>query len=327
MVLRAATTLLAAAASLVAACSTSAPTVEPADSRPAGAWERTAAVEDANRQALTALTVGDEVVIVAGSTGAAERLTALAYDPAADRWRQVRPSPLRWRVGYAAVSTGEELLVWGGVGNGGGAATGAAYDPASDTWRRLAQAPLSGRAFHSAVWTGAELLVWGGAAPGLDGERAERGSAYDPAAGRWRPLPEAPLAGRYRHAAAWTGEAMVIVGGSDDAESEGTRGAPQRFLADAAAYDPTADVWRLLPPAPFDPVSPPSAVWTGREVIVWDGSSGAAYNPASDAWRPLAERPSRRARASRPSGTAGACWFGAASRPVRRLSARRWRRL
>ena len=63
------------------------------------------------------------------------------------------------------------------------------------------------------------------------------------------------------------------------------------------AFDPVADHWRLLPPAPTG-VAGGLVVWTGRELISWGGgccgdasSEGTAFNPDSDSWRELAPSP------------------------------------
>jgi len=56
--------------------------------------------------------------------------------------------------------------------------------------------------------------------------------------------------------------------------------------------------WRPLPRSPIAGRIAASAVWTGKEVIVWGGvsagqprSDGAAYNPASRTWRRIARSP------------------------------------
>jgi hypothetical protein len=67
--------------------------------------------------------------------------------------------------------------------------------------------------------------------------------------------------------------------------------------ADGAAYDPAADSWRRLSPAPLSERSSARAVWTGCEVIVWGGyanrglDDGAAFEPTTDSWRMLPEAP------------------------------------
>jgi len=67
-----------------------------------------------------------------------------------------------------------------------------------------------------------------------------------------------------------------------------------------AAYDPARDRWRRLAPAPLRDRFAATAVWTGREMMVWGGTSarlhddeemGAAYDPARDRWRRLPPAP------------------------------------
>ncbi|MGH9223112.1 MAG: Kelch repeat-containing protein [Acidimicrobiales bacterium] len=213
-------------------------------------------------------------------------------------------APLSERFLPAAAWTGVEMLVWGGAGCQGACsgqgirahADGAAYDPSTDTWRSLPPSPLSARAGALAVWTGRELIVWGGVA----GERfVADGAAFDPASNRWRSLPPSPLAGQFgappgtvfQVPGVWTGKEMLVWGQGAGVES------PDADLPTGAAYDPAADQWRLLGPAPVAPrIAVP--VWTGQEMVVWGGQSGshyfddgAAYDPAADQWRGLAASP------------------------------------
>ena len=64
-------------------------------------------------------------------------------------------------------------------------------------------------------------------------------------------------------------------------------GRPRHDIA-AAAYDPTADRWRLLPTGPV--VGGPAllSVWTGTEwVLANPAGPAAAFDPATDRWRSL----------------------------------------
>jgi N-acetylneuraminic acid mutarotase len=187
----------------------------------------------------------------------------------------------------AAVFAGTEVLVWGGlddseteVGSGG------AYDVASDQWRPLASdgAPVP-RAQPSAVWTGQEMLVWGGIVTHVSRsgvpvfETQGTGGRYDPASDTWQPISTDGAPGpRFAHAAVWTGQVMLIWGGTNYQDG------PDSTFGDGARYDPATDTWSPMSSrgAPSPRFAFPS-VWTGTELVVW----GAAYDPVADAWRPL----------------------------------------
>lgn len=116
--------------------------------------------------------------------------------------------------------------------------------------------------------------------------------------GEHRALPPAPIAAREGAAAVWTGSVVFLWGGNDE-------GWPGGNFADGATYDPRANTWEKLPPAPLSARSDAVAVWTGNEVLVWGGftskgapegsrpehADGAAYNPATRTWRPIADAP------------------------------------
>jgi hypothetical protein len=148
---------------------------------------------------------------------------------------------------------------------------------------------------HTAVWTGKVVLFWGGdeAFPKEDDGYAPvdpigraDGGIYDPAADQWRPLPAAPLAGRFDHVAVWTGTEMLVFGGRDARQAFG----------DGAAFDPVKGTWRPLSSkgAPSGRSSP-GGVWTGHELVVVGGrgpkdrarDDAFAYDPTKDAWRAL----------------------------------------
>jgi hypothetical protein len=61
---------------------------------------------------------------------------------------------------------------------------------------------------------------------------------------------------------------------------------------DGASYDLKADKWEKLPKAPIEPRFAHSAVWTGKEMIIWGGkgenklyADGASYNPKTRKWK------------------------------------------
>jgi len=110
---------------------------------------------------------------------------------------------------------------------------------------------------------------------------------------------------RSAHGGAWSGQQLLIWGGSLGAAGDSGSG---------GGYRPDLDEWQ-----PISPVSAPSArsrhtaVWNGTELIVWGGTSGGTYvntggrfNPATQTWTPLPTN-------SAPPGRIGhiALWTGA----------------
>ena len=137
---------------------------------------------------------------------------------------------------------------------------GAAYDPAKDTWRRIGSKPAPLEGAH-AVWDGHEVLVAGGTRPGHG--LAKAGLAYNPATNRFRRL--APIgSGRAGTAAVWTGRRLLVWGGETFPGATMTAG-------HGLSYDPIGNRWSPLPPSPLPARVDPTAVWTGRELIVWGG--------------------------------------------------------
>ncbi len=204
------------------------------------------------------------------------------------------------------------------------------------------------------VWTGEEVIYFGGQTPSFTlgngesgpGRRVSLGFALpisrpgapepEPVApietepeaepgpldvGEWRRLPEPPLAGREGHSAVWSGEEMIVWGGTPDtgdnsAGSDGETISEPNF-ADGAAYNPQADTWRLIEPAPFSGRSGHAATWTdaglfvaggqteGHNNLCCDGPRDAwLYRPDSDDWLELPSLPERPTRSMAGSGTA-----------------------
>jgi hypothetical protein len=136
------------------------------------------------------------------------------------------------------------------------------------------------------VWTGDEMVVWASNSP--DGPVGA--AVYDPSTDSWRRLPAGPLGKREGFSSAWTGKELIVVGGS----LGDTLAKPV-----AAALDPQAGSWRLLPALNrvTGLMPSPGVVWDGHEVFVM-GSVCAryrsscsptllAYDPATDALRTI----------------------------------------
>jgi N-acetylneuraminic acid mutarotase len=263
---------------------------------PSGNWEKRCSFGP-GRILHSAIWTYSEMIIWGGGSEHQFYSSGGVYDPGSDRWRSMseRGAPSgRW--GHAAVWTGREMIVWGGRSSftpAGHHRDGAIYDPRTDSWRPMTQegAP-SGRSQMAAVWTGEQLIVWGGWADG--GQCPATGAAYDPRIDRWTDLPvDNTPEGRVEPACVWTGREMIVWGGLLEGE--------RRSTATGARYDPETRRWTPLPAdgAPA-PARGHSAIWTGREFMVWGGAnvdetsgrnigtnSGAVYSSAENHWHPI----------------------------------------
>ena len=223
-----------------------------------------------------------------------------SYDPALDAWTPtavVAETPVA-RYRHAAAWTGTEMIVWGGTLDGFTAtASGGRYVPASDTWTPTLEdeSTPSPREGVAAAWTGSELIVWGGSYWGFMGPRGlGDGARYSPANDQWLPMsPSGAPEARFRHAAVWTGNEMVVWGGY--AELQGPTNSGGRYL-------PTSDIWASTSQGSDVPTGreEATAVWTGREMIVWGNSQsfGIAHETGGR-YEPAFERGDRRRQSDR----------------------------
>jgi len=174
-----------------------------------------------------------------------------------------------------------------------------------------------GRRWRATIVVLAVLLLGIGLALGGVGaaapDRAPEGPAPSqspspaPVAAVVQQIPEAPVRGRGGASAVWTGEEMIVWGGTfgDEFRPEDATVPTIAWqnAADGAAYDLAEGTWRTIAPAPLEGRSGHVAVWTGQEMLVWGGlahdgdgqptdrDDGAAYDPATDTWRPLPPAP------------------------------------
>jgi N-acetylneuraminic acid mutarotase len=206
------------------------------------------------------------------------------YDPILDRWLPITiaGAPQK-RSGQTAVWTGSRMIVWGGSSFGSPTNTGGVYDPEANTWTATTRtgAPSS-RTSHVSFWTGTEMIVWGGS----NGDYLNSGALYNPATNTWRLMTTPVITARFGVSAVWTGSEMIIWGGYRNA------GSPFPVYGEGARYDPVTNAWRgVAASGQPEPRFAHSAVWTGRQMIIWGGStpygplsSGGRYDPASDTW-------------------------------------------
>lgn len=189
------------------------------------------------RSAAQAAWTGSRVIVSGGEGEEDARSDGAALDPISGAWSPIAARPQADSCSGGPACTG----VW--TGTVVLFPTSAqAYDPAADRWSAIAAAPGSAAPApgEPAVWTGRQLLAWG--VPGVDDDPSADDAAdtgdgpvpaaaamYDPVSNRWEPFPTGPLASRIFHTAVWTGDAMLIWGGSDNDE---------QILADGATYRP-----------------------------------------------------------------------------------------
>ncbi len=263
----------------------------------------------APREQHSAVWSGSEMLIWGGFSSNSLVSTGGRFNPTNQVWTPISTTNApSGRFGCVAVWTGSRLLIWGGQNGTGLLADGALYDPVANTWTTLTltNAPTA-RSFASAVLAGTNIVVWGGQGPlgGLNtGAKLALNGAGIPTGWTTMSTNSAPT-GRLSHSAVWSGQKMLLWGGS----SGGV------FLASGAAYDPAANTWTTLSStnAPTAAASA-AAVWTGQEMLLYGGetiagttAAGAAYNPTTTKWRSLSTDGSPIA-----SSGASSAWTGSA---------------
>jgi hypothetical protein len=107
---------------------------------------------------------GDELIVTGGLGPLAQDGAGAAYDPLADRWREIRDlpragerdgAPLDLNSFNGSAWTGDEALFVTADGV-------LSYDPVDDRWQ-LVDAPAEAKVSDAvSVWTGDALIVWGG---------------------------------------------------------------------------------------------------------------------------------------------------------------------
>ena len=245
----------------------------------------------AGREQVTSGDGDAPTTLTAASTAApttAEPTASTAVDATATccGWSAIPRDPRGLLYRSAVIWTGTEAISVGGVDANGAPVDGAAaYDPTSDSWRVVSTEPLPLLA-PIVAWTGAEVLAIGWAAEGAPRSVA---ALLDPTTGKWRIASDSPARAKLWSANpwVWTGSNLLVTFG-DVTDSEST----------ALAYDPLADSWRQLRPAPISPRDLATSVWTGTQWIVWGGTDGArefndgaTYDFVSGTWRTMAASP------------------------------------
>lgn len=162
--------------------------------------------------------------------------------------------------------------------------------PDAGTWALIPNGPYP--AGRPVAWTGSELLV--ARAGCCDDLGSVDLTAYVPATNAWHALPPTPLMPRGGAAGVWTGTEMIVAGGL--ASPDGTH-ADAALAVDGAEWVAATNTWRPIAAMPTTVAYDPTAVWTGREMLVWSsipatpGTAGRevvlAYDPVTNTWRKL----------------------------------------
>ena len=245
-------------------------------------WRRIPAAP-AGRSGIVAWT-GKELLEWGGGCCGDVSADGAAYDPSTNEWRKLAAAPIPGQQEPVGAWTGRQLVIFPGRDPDGKPVGGASYDPAADSWRRLGSNPQPAPG-ATAIWDGREVLV-------VEGSRASGLSsatlAYDPATNGWRRL--APTSGRLGAAIVWTGSRLLVWGG---------KSGPGATLAlrHGQSYEPIGNRWSPLPRSPLPGRVEPTAVWAGRELIVWGGNTSSCrlnkpcntrYHADGAAFRPTA---------------------------------------
>jgi len=242
-------------------------------------------------------TTTNELIVWGGCTSglcSAVASDGATYDPATDKWTPMSPTPTGFagRYDMAYGWSGTELVIYGGRGPSTTTfyTDGVRYDPKTKVWTKFSSPPttsLDGRYDASFAFGDGSLVVWGGRSSTSLTTAKNNGAIYTPMVG-WAAITPptdtlfAPSAKRWAAASWFGGGKLYVFSGSGTSSTTPIDG--------FAAYDVAKDSWAAID-APDAPSARDraTAVWTGREGIVWGGvksdtcctyqNDGAVYRP------------------------------------------------
>ena len=243
-----------------------------------------------DREFPRAVWTGTEMIVWGGRIAGTYPNTGGRYNPATNTWTTISlVNAPPGRHSSTAVWTGTEMIIFGGINATARLADTHRYNPntgSGGTWAPISAAnPPAPRHLHTAVWTGSEMIVTGGNIP--TGSLTDCFILNPAGAGTWTAVAPPPTA-RQSHSAVWTGDKMLVWSGAIF---------PQTVpVASGAIYTRLSNTWTVMsatgaPTARFQH----GALWTGREMIVWGGTSSAGtsftyegtsgrYDPVNATW-------------------------------------------
>jgi N-acetylneuraminic acid mutarotase len=233
-----------------------------------------------------------------------------AYDPRSDRWTRLATLP-EARHHIALAASGGKLYGVGGFSGGfpnwRAQADVYVYHPATNRWTDGVPLPAP-RAEGTIAAAGGKIFVIGGrirADPQSnhfnDHVDTVRHEVFDPAAGRWRQVADAPTA-RNSAASAVINEKIYVVGGRQ-AHQQPDGSLRQVNVPDLEIYDPHTDRWATGAPMPQAQGGLAAAALDGK-LYVFGGeqwvperkvfASSWLYDPATNRWEALPDLPTPR---------------------------------
>lgn len=226
------------------------------------------------------------------------------------------------RYGHLAFWTGKAMVVVGGLNITGRTGGVWRYDPERDAWDRLDSTLYPAELdIRTGALIGNQIVVFGPMVAGPTSPSPySAGARFDLTTLRWSPISPTNAPVRVQSFSTTdTGNEVVLWGGYQT-----TGGSPLTYISQnrGFAYDPATDTWRDLSSveAP-SPRQNHSAVWTGKELLVWGGSlqvkrlsdiaDGGRYRLDEDRWLPLSSPPlTRRGPSLVWTGTELLVWGG-----------------
>jgi N-acetylneuraminic acid mutarotase len=233
-----------------------------------------------------------------------------AYDAQADRWTRLATLP-EARHHLALVADGGLLYGIGGFSGGfpnwRAQASVTVYDPATDRWRDGVPLPAP-RAEGVAAAVAGKIYVIGGrhrAGPAAshfnDHVDTTRAEVFDPQAGRWSAIADAPTA-RNSAASAVIADRIYVVGGRQ-ALRQPDGSLRQVNVPLLEVYEPKRDRWETRAPMP-EAQGGLAAVAVDGKLYVFGGeqwvpeprvfATNWVYDPAADRWDRLPPLPTPR---------------------------------
>ncbi len=250
-----------------------APSVALSYSPASNTWKSLPAGPLGNRESFTWAWIGTKLLIVGGTSGDgfASPVSA-ALNPKTGGWTQSAPlNALKAFIPNDAIWNGRRVFITGAhylcPEQGSGCTRFknmfVAYDPASDTMKQfdLSRAPVDPgeRGKLSPIgWVGTEVALQ------VRGEPSTGLVLFDPVTGAWRTGARPPAAVASDQWA-WLGDRYVLPATTGRLE----------------IYDVANDAWTVIQAgtSPLSTRNESAIAWTGKDLIVWSGYTGARYNP------------------------------------------------